>query len=316
LIWNNLEVPDNPYFVDEDSLIYCADCREILPGLPKVDLVLTDPPYGINLDLTWLEVVNDKRLSNKSNDKLIGDDGSLDLSWLFDYPMWVVFGFPYIFNDKATGWLVWDKQPGLMNTERTLTSPIEMASTNIWNGFRLVRCMWAGYMRDNGEYRFEHPTQKPEKIINAAINLGRIDTFINTIMPQYLSSEFKRSGITNREVAALFPSKSGGLTGCVSNWLIGYNLPSIEQYNIIKEYIDKEYGQGYLTRDYSELINTEGKVLKSETVLLDPFLGSGTTAYCAKKLNRKCIGIEIEEKYCEIAVKRLSQSVMRLGELI
>ena len=46
--------------------------------------------------------------------------------------------------------------------------------------------------------------------------------------------------------------------------------------------------------------------------ILDPFLGSGTTAYCAKKLNRKCIGIEIEQKYCEIAAKRCSQSVMKL----
>jgi len=44
-------------------------------------------------------------------------------------------------------------------------------------------------------------------------------------------------------------------------------------------------------------------------IVLDPFLGSGTTAYCAKKLNRKCIGIEIEEKYCEIAAKRCMQGV-------
>jgi site-specific DNA-methyltransferase (adenine-specific) len=47
-------------------------------------------------------------------------------------------------------------------------------------------------------------------------------------------------------------------------------------------------------------------------LILDPFLGSGTTAYCAKKLNRKCIGIEIEEKYCEIAANRCRQSVMEL----
>lgn len=48
-------------------------------------------------------------------------------------------------------------------------------------------------------------------------------------------------------------------------------------------------------------------------LILDPFLGSGTTAYCAKKLGRKCIGIEIEEKYCEIAANRCRQSVMDLS---
>jgi site-specific DNA-methyltransferase (adenine-specific) len=42
-------------------------------------------------------------------------------------------------------------------------------------------------------------------------------------------------------------------------------------------------------------------------LILDPFLGSGTTCYCAKKLNRYSIGIEISEKYCEIAAKRCMQ---------
>ena len=51
-----------------------------------------------------------------------------------------------------------------------------------------------------------------------------------------------------------------------------------------------------------------------DALILDPFLGSGTTAYCAKKLGRKCIGIEIEERYCEIASKRCSQGVMDLSE--
>lgn len=48
-------------------------------------------------------------------------------------------------------------------------------------------------------------------------------------------------------------------------------------------------------------------------MILDTFLGSGTTCYCAKKLNRYSIGIEIDERYCEIAARRCSQEIMSLG---
>jgi DNA modification methylase len=49
--------------------------------------------------------------------------------------------------------------------------------------------------------------------------------------------------------------------------------------------------------------------------ILDPFAGSGTTGVAAKELNRKCVLIELEEKYCEIAARRLSQEVFNFKEV-
>jgi site-specific DNA-methyltransferase (adenine-specific) len=51
-----------------------------------------------------------------------------------------------------------------------------------------------------------------------------------------------------------------------------------------------------------------------DNLILDPFMGSGTTLVAAKQLGRRAIGIEIESKYCDIAIERLRQEVFQFEE--
>jgi len=114
-----------------------------------------------------------------------------------------------------------------------------------------------------------------------------------------------------------YPNSRGGSASLNLGWepILAYQRPLRPLGSDVLQYpISKQDGAG--DHPHPKPLTLISKLIvhwaKENDIILDPFLGSGTTAYCAKKLNRKCIGIEIEEKYCHIAVKRLAQSVMRL----
>ena len=212
--WAMHDLKDYLFYQDDWATIYCGDCREILPLLEPVDLVLTDPPYGIGYDR------NKKHKGNVINPTVIGDDNPFDPSPLFRFHNLILWGancYASRLPDCKT-WLAWHKT--MTSNDDGQTADMELAWSNCVERSRLFQYLWAGCYRqgENGEYY--HPTQKPTALMR---------------------------------------------------WCI-------------------------LLCDDAQII-------------LDPFMGSGTTLLAAKNLNRKSIGIEIEPKYCEISVKRLRQEV-------
>lgn len=72
----------------------------------------------------------------------------------------------------------------------------------------------------------------------------------------------------------------------------------------------------HTTQKPHELMQTlVGQFTEGGDVVLDPFAGSGTTLVAARMLGRKSIGIERDERYCEVIAKRLAQDVLDLGAL-
>jgi len=217
------------YYSDDYAAIAHGDCREILPLLPKVDLVLTDPPYGIDAG-------DQRRQLSRGKLALAADYGPNDwdkspvnwgLLWeLLTLGEWsICFGGNYYPMPPSACWLVWDKD----NTGDF--ADCEMAWTSLPGAVRLKKYRWNGMLQEPGQERNvrQHPTQKPVQVMKWCLDVAMKKTSPDSIM-----------------------------------------------------------------------------------TILDPFMGSGTTLRAAKDLQRRCIGIEIEEEYCEIAARRLAQEVLAL----
>ncbi len=214
-----------PYYQDNAVTIYHGDSRQILPSLEPVDLVLTDPPYGINYQpQEWKSWNGERRIENEP---IIGDENKFDPTFLFDLQCCLIlWGANYYSDLLPTGnWLLWDKRCDEIK-DKMFGSPVEMAWTCCGQKVEIKRLLHGGVINadsshGNNKPRF-HPTQKPLALMV---------------------------------------------------WCL--------------EKSDKK-------------------------TILDPFMGSGTTLRAAKDLGRKAIGIEIEEKYCELAAKRMAQEVLEL----
>ena len=214
-----------PYYRDDAVVIFNADCREIVPHIPKAHLLLTDPPYGIGRDKgigggagkAGICLRNPKQYDGgwdserPAADTLIAATSAADLC--------IVWGGNYFADilPVRPKWLVWDKEQTMPSY-----SDAELAWTTL-NGVAVKMMRYSGNGLLAREKTRVHPTQKPLALMKWCI----------------------------------------GLAGDVQT-------------------------------------------------ILDPFAGSGTTGRAAKDLGRKAVLIEREERYCEIAVKRLTQECLPL----
>ena len=162
-----------PYYSDESVVLYHGDCREILPQITEpVDLVLTDPPYGINY--------KPLRGSNGSkmwgDERVAGDAEPFDPSFLLRFPRLILFGANHYAHrlPPSGGWIVWDKSPAGPRVG-FIYSHAELAWTNLTNHIEKFCLEWEGNSR-NGE-AFLHPTQKPVGLMREIImRFGSIDS--------------------------------------------------------------------------------------------------------------------------------------------
>ena len=146
-----------PYYQRSGITIYCQDCSGF--SLAGIDLVVTDPPYGISHKTDYKSRGRERLRTAHCNDypPVQGDDGPFDPKSWIKKPC-CLFGGNY-FADKlptTSGWIVWDKR----RPDNLDQATVELAWTNFVKGARIFRYLWHGCMRASKEKLF-HPTQKP-----------------------------------------------------------------------------------------------------------------------------------------------------------
>lgn len=154
--------------------LHCGDCLEYMRGLPDkaIDLVLTDPPYGIkitrNAKLVGVATYASRRATADAWDDAIPHKEYFDEIKRISRQQ-IVFGANYFWEHfySSQCYIVWDKRGGLPDvpfcpTEFAWTSFVDKPSKQY-----VVRNH--GFIRDADEQRTGHPTQKPVKLMIAIL---------------------------------------------------------------------------------------------------------------------------------------------------
>ena len=150
-----------------DATLYLGDCRDILPTLPRVDAVITDPPYGIGI------AANPVR---QAHEKLDWDNSTPEKSLLAQClalgDLQIVWGGNYFDLPPSQCFYIWDKQ----QPENFSLAMCEMAWTNKKSPAKI-------YRQSVLSYRKEHPTQKPVELMAWCIEqAGNPETILDPFM--------------------------------------------------------------------------------------------------------------------------------------
>ena len=170
----------NPYYEHAGITIYHGDCLAIMPELEeKVDLVLADPPYGINWNTNYTRFTRERGF-NQPYPAVTNDDKPFNPEPFLKFPQVILWGYNCFANKLPLGTiLIWDKR--YKNGEAFLADG-EAAWWNKGHAVYIYSQTWQGSHKEGEKVRV-HPTQKPERLMKWCIEkAGKIETILDPFM--------------------------------------------------------------------------------------------------------------------------------------